>query len=228
MRFVVAAAALAAAVGGALAYAGPGGGDAIRGCVTDGLGGGGLRVLEAGQECKDNETPLSWSQRGPAGPAGEPGPAGPTGPRGEPGPPGSARAFTDTRFAPPGSTETVDVQVGFGGEVVLSRDLPAGRYTLSATAVVSRRPADEETGNPLFEHCSLRRGNREIFRASTDLDDFREGVWITALAMSGAVELDEPASIHVLCFPTNSTSDPDATFTVSARSLVATQVDSLE
>ena len=45
---------------------------------------GAIRLLPAGKSCKPSETPLTWSQAGPAGPAGPPGDAGA---------PGSALAF---------------------------------------------------------------------------------------------------------------------------------------
>lgn len=49
---------------------------------------GTLRVIdaEAGQQCRNGERPLNWSQQGPQGPAG---PAGEKGDRGEPGPSGA-------------------------------------------------------------------------------------------------------------------------------------------
>ena len=64
---------------------------------------GQLRVIDSdsGDQCRRNETPLSWNERGPrgadgavgergpAGPAGERGPAGPQGEKGDTGPAGS-------------------------------------------------------------------------------------------------------------------------------------------
>lgn len=51
---------------------------------------GEVRIVEADNNCKSTEQPLSWSQRGPAGPAGLAGPAGPTGQAGRDGVPGGA------------------------------------------------------------------------------------------------------------------------------------------
>ena len=69
----VGAIAAAALVGGTLAYGGlPGPDGVIHACVTNGLGGGGLRAVESTADCKRNETPLEWNQEGPQG---EPGPA---------------------------------------------------------------------------------------------------------------------------------------------------------
>jgi hypothetical protein len=46
---------------------------------------GALRVVNNAADCKNNETVLSWSQKGPQGvpgPQGQPGPTGPAGPAG--------------------------------------------------------------------------------------------------------------------------------------------------
>jgi hypothetical protein len=51
---------------------------------------GATRVVGAPTECRDTETPLSWSVQGPTGGAGPVGPQGPAGEPGEPGPVGPA------------------------------------------------------------------------------------------------------------------------------------------
>jgi hypothetical protein len=43
---------------------------------------GEVRIVETGEVCKDNETPLSWNVTGPVGPQGPEGPPGPPGPGG--------------------------------------------------------------------------------------------------------------------------------------------------
>ena len=63
----------------------------ITGCY--GNSNGQLRVIDAqaGEQCKTNETQVTWSQTGPqgaTGPAGPPGAQGEPGPQGEPGAPG--------------------------------------------------------------------------------------------------------------------------------------------
>ena len=53
---------------------------------------GGVRLLAAGESCRPNEAPVSWSIAGPDGPAGPPGSQGvqgPEGPQGDPGPEGA-------------------------------------------------------------------------------------------------------------------------------------------
>jgi hypothetical protein len=65
--------------------------DIIEVCVKSN---GDIRIVDAAEDCKDNETPLSWTVTGPAGPQGlqgvpgPQGPEGPTGPQGETGPEG--------------------------------------------------------------------------------------------------------------------------------------------
>jgi type VI secretion system secreted protein Hcp len=72
--------------GSAIAVAAiPGDDGTINGCY--GKGNGDLRVVENADDCRNRETPIKWSQRGPAGPQGIP---GPTGPKGDPGPAGPA------------------------------------------------------------------------------------------------------------------------------------------
>ena len=72
-----------------VAYAAiPGSSGVINGCYSGGQGQ--LRVIdtEKGETCKNNETAISWNQKGVQGEAGAPGPTGPAGPPGPPGPPG--------------------------------------------------------------------------------------------------------------------------------------------
>jgi Collagen triple helix repeat (20 copies) len=64
---------------------------AYHGCV--GIDSGQLRVLSAGESCRNHEAAISWQQQGVAGPTGPKGDTGATGPQGipgEPGPPGPA------------------------------------------------------------------------------------------------------------------------------------------
>jgi hypothetical protein len=92
-RTVLAAtiAAVVAGGAGAAVAAIPGSGQ-IDGCYGRN---GNLRVIDtaAGGKCARGETPIAWSQTGPAGAPGakgEAGPAGPQGPKGEPGEAGPA------------------------------------------------------------------------------------------------------------------------------------------
>jgi type VI secretion system secreted protein Hcp len=75
--------------GSAIAVAAiPGDDGSINGCYSK--ANGDLRVVENGADCRRRETPIQWSQRGPAGPQGIPGPAGPKGDAGPAGPAGNA------------------------------------------------------------------------------------------------------------------------------------------
>lgn len=77
---------------GGIAYATiPSGAGVINGCYQK--VNGQLRVIDAASaSCRNDETPLSWSQTGPAGTPGPAGPTGPTGPAGPTGPTGPAGA----------------------------------------------------------------------------------------------------------------------------------------
>jgi type VI secretion system secreted protein Hcp len=75
--------------GSAIAVAAiPGDDGSISGCYSK--GNGDLRVVENGADCRKHETPIKWSQRGPAGPQGIPGPQGDPGPKGDKGDAGPA------------------------------------------------------------------------------------------------------------------------------------------
>lgn len=67
----------------------------IRGCVSPG---GALRIVNPGENCRGNESPLIWNVRGPSGLTGAAGPAGPAGPAGAEGPAG--RDGRDAAVAP--------------------------------------------------------------------------------------------------------------------------------
>jgi hypothetical protein len=106
-RLLLACAGAILAVSVGVAYAAiPGANGVINGCYSGGEGQ--LRVIdvEKGESCKNNETAISWNQKGvtgdpgaagppgatgatgPPGPAGPQGPTGPEGPKGDKGDPG--------------------------------------------------------------------------------------------------------------------------------------------
>lgn len=63
--------------------------DAVHsGCY--GRANGMLRVVASGDQCRTNETAITWNERGPQGPAGPAGERGPAGPAGDQGPAGPA------------------------------------------------------------------------------------------------------------------------------------------
>jgi hypothetical protein len=60
----------------------------LEACING--GNGGMRLVDSGEACHNNETRVSWSITGPPGPTGPTGPAGPTGATGATGPAGAA------------------------------------------------------------------------------------------------------------------------------------------
>ena len=94
VTLTVATAAITASLAGAVAYAAiPDANGQVHGCYTTsttllGPAKGSLRVVDGGEHCRGGETPIAWSQTGPAGPAGTQGASGATGAIGAPGPAG--------------------------------------------------------------------------------------------------------------------------------------------
>jgi len=119
---------------GTIAHATAGSDGVINACVTDGLGGGGLRAVESAEDCKPHETAIEWNRQGPAGPPGPQGPRGETGPQG---PRGETGARGET--GPRGETGTTGPRGPQG---------PAGPAG-SARAFAAIHPAGIE-GGPAF------------------------------------------------------------------------------
>jgi hypothetical protein len=140
-----AAAVLALAAGVAYATI-PDGQGVIHACFkTDS---GQLRVSDAGA-CNPSETPLSWSQAGPAGPQGPPGPQGLAGP---PGPGGDV--FTE--FSTGGIGQPVPIAPIATPPVLAELPLAAGSYSISAALEVSNNVFDAN-----YVGCSLSAGTDE-------------------------------------------------------------------
>lgn len=105
-------AAIALLAGGTTAYAaaaGPvDGSGVIHGCYANkALNGSHAFVLQdAGSNCPQGTTAISWNQQGPAGAQGTQGPQGPAGPAGPPGPPGPPT------MAFPNNTNTSVISLG--------------------------------------------------------------------------------------------------------------------
>jgi hypothetical protein len=98
---------------GLVTFASAHGGDTslIHACVKD--NNGGIHIVGADEQCKNNETALDWNQTGSQGATGPQGPAGPIGPQGEPGPAGSARAFAGIQPAGIGGAALRNPNKGF-------------------------------------------------------------------------------------------------------------------
>jgi hypothetical protein len=197
----VAVIALAAvAVGGALAAI-PSANGIIHGCYKQFAGT--LRVIDAdaAEKCTSKEKPLAWNAQGPKGDKGDPGPpgppgptgaSGPPGPQGPPGPAGPAGASTATFVGATG--------VRVDGEVltqVVSKTLPAGSWTLVATAnLVSDDFADEGIRTT---DCELRSGAAFIGGA-TDRRLIPEDDHVdVSLSMNGGTFLPAGGDVSLWC-----------------------------
>jgi hypothetical protein len=104
----------------------------IHGCV--GPGNGQLRIVSSPEECKRNETPLSWNARGPVGGTG---PAGPAGARGEPGPAGAGGPTGPA--GPPGPAGPVSLDALAGTACTMAGLPGVVRIDQSPTGVLSFR-----------------------------------------------------------------------------------------
>jgi hypothetical protein len=174
-RTILAATALVAVLGGSAAWATAttslvGADGTIDGCYRaangDAAGQGELRVVAAGEACRNNELPLEWSRRGEQGaqgsqgPAGPAGPAGPTGAKGDPGAmgapgPAGARGEPGERGAPgPVGVPGADGADGADGVGVVGAAEPSGancadggsRFTAGATVTFACNGADGDAG----------------------------------------------------------------------------------
>jgi len=214
-KLVAAVVALAAIAVGSAAYAAIPDGGVIHGCYKNSspyeYPAGGLRVIDAGQSCGYNETPLDWNQQGqqgPMGPQGPAGPAGPTGPqglqgvkgdkgdkgpKGDTGPPGPATLPTAyiTR------ADHVSIPKHPGLATMAHLDLPAGNYFVSLTAAPVKT-----VGSPSIDAvCSLwKLGAPAVKLHETMLalgDHFDD---VGQMAMNATVASANPFSVSVACW----------------------------
>jgi hypothetical protein len=82
-------------------------------CVLTAVGQ--VRIIDhdAGDNCKENEQHVHWSQTGPPGPAGPQGPEGPTGPTGPQGPAGPTNlVIREGPVSDPGGTSVASCNAG--------------------------------------------------------------------------------------------------------------------
>jgi hypothetical protein len=153
-------AAIALLCGGALAIGAGGRGagiGTIRACyVAKGRHAGELKLLLKRKHCraKRHEKPLTWNQSGPPGPAGAPGSPGTRGPQG---PPGSAGAPGPSSVAVASLEEGPETGASFVYTPLVSLDLEAGSYLLSANAIL-----DNDAGSGDAFRCRIRVGGEEV------------------------------------------------------------------
>lgn len=238
----VASAALVAALSGVAVAAIPSAGGSIQGCyaLTDGLllgiphSKGDTRIVDESATCRSYEKAIAWNQKGlkgdpgsiggqgPAGPKGSDGPAGPAGPNGPTGPQGAQGPKGDPGSGAPDSYEDFDdMEVGLSGpvntKVVARIDLPAGKYSFTATGMV--RILLPSTG----VLCSIDVGNSPVDsrEVRTNSEDER------LLTLIGTASLASAQSASVVC--RTGFADPNAPTVakVSEFHLVATAVGSV-
>jgi hypothetical protein len=172
----------------------------ISGCYDK--SGGALRVIDSDvTTCKSNETSLTWNQTGPTGPTGLtgpqgiPGPAGPAGPAGPTGAAGPAGPI-----GPQGPTGPTGPAGGHGyfnysgltgffngpGLDVVSLNLPAGTFVVSATLNLNNSDTDDQ-----FVTCTLSTGQQ------SRLDMPR--ISLASMAMIDIVTANAPTTLTVHC-----------------------------
>jgi hypothetical protein len=103
----------------------------IHGCRS--IRTGSLRVVDNSWDCRGNEQPLNWNQKGPQGPPGIQGAQGLPGPQGIPGPAGTSGVTGSAYYTESRTPMTLDPS----DSSILHLDLPAGRYVVSATVLVN-------------------------------------------------------------------------------------------
>ena len=138
--------------------------------------------------------------QGPQGPVGPQGPQGQTGPQGPQGPQGATGATGATGPAgAPGTSEAYygrnDNNFGFTGPVTLiSKNVPAGSYVISARAVLENFDGDHQP-----QSCELRDGAGNLIDevslvAQPVSDDLR-----LLFVLQGAFTFNAPATINFIC-----------------------------
>ena len=168
---------------GALAYASiPDSSGVIHGCYKK--SGGTLRVIDdTTSQCDSRaETPIQWNQTGPQGPQG------PTGPQGPAGYSLATSATSEGVTLPPGQFTQV-----------LSKDLPAGNWVISANAIVGYDGATA-IPNLFLTSCQLRSGSTVIGAASDWGTEGATALVARTLPLNGIATLSEPGTVSVWCY----------------------------
>jgi hypothetical protein len=150
---------------------------------------------------------ISWSQTGPQGPQGVPGPQGPAGPQGPIGPqgpegpagpagPSGTPGISSATFALTTST----VAIGDPFTQILSKNLPAGNWTVVATANITNdfRTFNGSTSTRTTR-CELRNGAGIIGRA-TDRRFIATGERVdSSLSLNGGAAFPDGGVISLWC-----------------------------
>lgn len=168
----VTSAVLTASVVGGVAIAQTSASDAITACVAENSGN--VRIVGSTSDCRANEVPRTWYEKGDKGDPGPPGPKGDPGPQGDPGPPGPEGPEGPTGPegppGPPGQGITnfdqlqgVPCNVGNAAQGVLSLTYAQGSGAVSLTCTPTNlhtltvaKTGDGSgtvTSNPAGIHC---------------------------------------------------------------------------
>ncbi len=200
---------------GSLAGATPGP-QPVHGCVSSGsilgLGKGVVRIVEDPERCRSNEGPVSWNRTGPAGPRGAAGPAGAPGPAGAQGPVGSQGEKGERGATGPAGVSSASFVTGSAifstassgaFERVVTKDLPAGSWTIVATVnAVSEQAgtAPQLTGMS----CEIRNLANEYLGGAADRRQAPpHGFVKTSLSINAGIHLqtDTIHAVNLVCAP---------------------------
>jgi hypothetical protein len=186
-----------AALGGVAWAAIPGPEGIIHGCYAK--HGGRLRVIDpAHGRCGRREAPLNWSETGPPGPrggkgaTGAKGATGPKGSTGPAGPQGPSNAFTASQTGvlalAPSSSRTV-----------LTLNLPAGRYVLSASVRIADEAGASEPAQQAT--CTVKGAGSPAAEASaTATIPYASGLTAAeTLPLEDAFSLTAVATVELSC-----------------------------
>ena len=168
-------------------------GGVIHACYNTAFGS--LRVVDDPATCKAGETAIAWNRVGPEGPAGPSGPVGATGPQGPAGPAGTSVAYNGKQASgteahlvsnPPGSSTSV-----------VSVDVPAGSYAISAKATLINR---DTQNNQATVDCVLSTGDESsVVLPPLALDSARPRFAAQAIALQDVATFSAPTTITVDC-----------------------------
>lgn len=148
---------------------------------------GALRAVDGSANCRQAEQPLVWNQNGPKGDPGPEGPKGEEGDKGDPGAPGTSQGF---------EAYGEKFRVGPDGAVIVSKEVPAGSYIVTAT-VKGPQPAKNGDADP---NCFLQAQSESKFELMDSLPFLGQ----FSIVMTGGYQAGESSTVQVRCFPDGS------------------------
>src|SRR5262245_59229876 len=193
---------------------------------------GALRVVGNRHECRRNEKPISWNQRGPEGPQGGPGVPGPPGvpgtqgipgvpgaigPQGIPGPAGISGVTGPAYYTELRTSATLNA----GYQSILHLDLPSGSYAINATVLVNNLGF---TRVPVLCVISTPTGSGVIsgVQLENEVPQTEGRASGATLPVGFATTLREAGRVELLCL--SNTGPGGATADASSRAMTAVTV----